>query len=106
MKRRIMAILLLLIGFLGGLLADSLPGPNILLARQDPSYQEVVAAREFRLVDQNGRMRFSLQLDERGEFTLSLYDAQGALRGSFGMTAEGRPAISLGTGGKAGGQNP
>jgi hypothetical protein len=65
-------------------------------AQSDPIYEKVLAAEEFRLVDNLGKTRVSLRVDENGEFSLGLFDKEGNPTGTFQLSPDGRPSLTIG----------
>lgn len=54
-----------------------------------------LAVRELILVDEAGRHRAFLDVDQEGAVYLIFYDVQGKQRQALGIDAEGRPALAL-----------
>ena len=85
----ISAVLGLLTGFLGGRLAAP-PAPGA-------GAGAVIRAQQFQLVDQTGRMRGRLEVDEHGAARLALFGPDGAgPRVSLAATSQGGAELELG----------
>jgi hypothetical protein len=89
------AVVGLTAGFLGGRLAAP-PAPAATPAAEAGA---VVQAQDFQLVDQAGRLRGQLKLDEHGAARLTLFGTDGALpRVSLSATPQGVAELELGDG--------
>ena len=86
----ISAVLGLLTGFLGGrLAAPPAPAPAA-------GAGAVIRAQQFQLVDQTGRMRGRLEVDEYGAARLALFGPEGGPRVSLAATSQGGAELELG----------
>jgi hypothetical protein len=74
-------------GFVGGVLASSLFGYQPVLAKNSSLLTRVVTAEEFRVVDQEGRVRASLGTEPSLLSRLALYDPDGNIRASLSLNA-------------------
>lgn len=80
-------LLATLAGFVGGTLSGALLGMEPLLARDATLLSRIVAAEEFRVVDQEGRVRASLGTEPSLLSRLVLYDPDGNIRASLSLNA-------------------
>ena len=80
-------IMSVLAGFLGGLVAGAFVTPTSATAQHSPKLMRVVTAEEFRVVDDNGRVVASLGTEPSLVSRLNLYDRDGGLRASLGLSA-------------------
>ena len=56
---------------------------------------EVIRAKRFELVDSEGNVRATLQLDEAGAPGLALFDEEGRARAALVLGGEGIPRLNL-----------
>lgn len=85
------AVMLLAASFCGGALASLLLGGPV--GAQGP---QAVTTTQVNLVDAGGSLRGILSAaDERGQPSLAFHDADGRVRGRFGVERSGAPAIDL-----------
>lgn len=85
------AVMLLAASFCGGALAALLLGGPV--GAQGP---QAVTTTQVNLVDAGGSLRGILSAaDERGQPSLAFHDADGRVRGRFGVERSGAPAIDL-----------
>lgn len=97
---RILAVLTLVSGFLGGAVSDALLRGAPAAAQGGGAVQEVVVSKTFKVVDSEGRGRAYLGTLSDGSVGLTLFDA-GANNGiSMAVLANGRSALTLNHGGK------
>ena len=83
----LIAVLAVIAGFLGG----AASGAFIYLMVQD----NVISAREFRVLDKDGKTRASLGLSTAGESALNLFDREEKIRVQLQVTEEGPPGWGL-----------
>ena len=85
------AVMLLAASFCGGALASLLLGGPV-----DAQGPQAVTTTQVNLVDSGGSLRGILSAaDERGQPSLAFHDADGRVRGRFGVERSGAPAIDL-----------
>lgn len=95
-KHVLLALLTGIFGMLFGMIFSQFFPVQSILAHDITQHQKLLAAEEFCLVDMSGNVRVSLKVDEKDEFSLSLYDKGGKHLGAFGLSPEGRTSITLG----------
>jgi hypothetical protein len=74
-------------GFVGGAFSGSLLGFEPLQAKNSSVLTRVVTAEEFRVVDQEGRVRASLGTEPSLLSRLALYDPEGNVRATLSLNA-------------------
>lgn len=65
---------------------------------EQPPSQDVVRARTFELIDQNGNVRMNLEMMPYGDAEqplITMYDEGGQIRGMVGLQQDGSPEIDL-----------
>ncbi len=92
---RVLMLLTVISGLVGGGLADLLFRGLAARAAQTTAAPKVIEAQEFRLVDSTGKQRAVLGLSHTGALGLWLYDAAGKGRASLGLLGDGKPFLSL-----------
>lgn len=81
------AVLLVLAGFVGGVLGGLLVSSDPVGAERPPLLTRVVTAEEFRVVDEQGRVVASLGTEPSLLSRLNLYDRDGNLRAALSVSA-------------------
>ena len=77
------------------IVAISLGCAAIAAAGGSAGEDKVIMAREFRLIDSQGKTRGLFSLEAGGSPVIALFDAKGKNRGSFGLLADGSPFFGL-----------
>ncbi len=92
---RILMVLTLVSGFLGGAASNLLLRGAPAVAQAEGTVHEVVKAREFQLVDSDGKLRAALTVSPLGDATFSLYDPAGKGRAALVVFSDGGASLSL-----------
>lgn len=92
---RILAVLTVISGFLGGAVSNLALRGGPALAQGDDATPDVVRARRFELVDAEGRMRAALGFLVTGDPALRLFDAAGNTQAQLSVDDEGNLALVL-----------
>jgi len=91
------AVVLLVVaasGFLGGAVSDRLKGRPA-YAQEGAAAPKVVEAQEFRVVDEHGNGRASLQVSAEGDAVLQLANEDGKVRAAVLAAADGSSGVGL-----------
>jgi hypothetical protein len=92
---RVLAVLTVVSGFLGGAVSNLLLQGAPAMAQAGGAVQEVVRAKEFALIDDEGRTRAQLGRNSNGCFGAWVFDAAGEGRLSLTVGPDGYPAMLL-----------
>ena len=92
-------VLVLVAGLVGGAISGRVAVGEPVLAQQEPGSADVVSAKQFLLIDEEGKARAELSLVGAGEPALSFYDKAGRTRASLKLLPDGRPHLRLLDGG-------
>jgi len=82
-------------GIIGGLMSGSLIWGEPVLAQESSAPVKVLAAEEFRLIGQDGKVRARLAAQADGAEGLTFYDGSGKIRAEFGVNAAGVSELAL-----------
>lgn len=91
----LMVVLALLAGLVGGMVSSQLFMGQLVFAETAQQNEQVVVAREFRLVDKRGKTRAVLRFSPIGGASLAMLDASGKVRAAFGLVKDGTPFLGM-----------
>ena len=82
-------------GLVGGAVSNLLLRGGPAMAQAGGAVQDVVRAKKFQVVDDQGKKRAALGLSDDGGPALLLYDADGKKRAGLFLASDGSPSLSL-----------
>jgi hypothetical protein len=91
----LMIVLTLLAGLVGGMVSSQLFMGQVVFAETAQQNEQVVVAREFRLVDKRGKTRAVLRFSPGGGPSLAMIDENGKVRAAFGLVKDGTPFLGM-----------
>jgi|GEM_PF-1268952 len=91
----LMVVLALLAGLVGGMVSSQLFMGQLVFAETAQQNEQVVVAREFRLVDKRGKTRAVLRFSPIGGARLAMLDASAKVRAAFGLVKDGTPFLGM-----------
>lgn len=91
----LMVVLALLGGLVGGLVSSQLFVGRPVFAETALQNEQVVVAREFRLVDRQGKTRAALKFSPSSGPSLAMIDESGKARAALGLLGDGTPFLGM-----------
>ncbi len=82
-------------GLVGGVASSWLFLRAPMFAHKTPQVAEVIRAKQFVVVDQDGNMRAELSLNADGKPGMALYDENEKYRVTLGLNKDGEPGLRL-----------
>ncbi len=92
---RILLLVLLMAGFLGGAVSSLLTVKTAFAEKKSAPHADFIKAENFELVDKQGRTRAKLTMGSDEEPVLLAYDKNGKPTAAYGLNAGGGPMQNM-----------
>jgi hypothetical protein len=96
-RREVLLIIALTVvaGVVGGALSNRVFMARTAAAQEAEQQRKVITAEEFRLVDEDGKIRAVLVAGSKGDISINFYDRYDENRATLGLSSEGQPVLKL-----------